>query len=69
MPQDFVNTVNFLLPEGRRRAKYVDKLRVFPLVGIAKHSRAQLAALRRSISGEGNEPAPARSAAPRIAVK
>ena len=35
----------------------------------AKHSRAQLAALRRSLSGESNEPAPTRSAAPRIALK
>jgi hypothetical protein len=35
----------------------------------SKHSRAQLAALRRSIGGERDEPAPVRSAAPRIAVK
>ena len=35
----------------------------------SKHSRAQLAALRRSLIGEHDEPAPARSAAPRIAVK
>ncbi len=35
----------------------------------SKHSRAQLAALRRSITGGDDEPARSRSAAPRIAAK
>ncbi len=35
----------------------------------SKHSRAQLAALRRSIGGESDEPNAARRAAPRVAVR
>jgi len=35
----------------------------------SKHSRAQLAALRRSLSEENDEPAAVRTAAPRIAIK